>query len=384
MPASKAPASRAPARNAPPASRAEAAALAIDYADRLVLRTVRDVHRAIGARSLGLVGTAALPVRQVHDGVSGGVYGVIGAGVRAAGAALRVLDRTGGRGEELEARPGGRRVAAVVNGLVGEALNEARHPMAIRLAARRAGHDIDDGDVEDGADLAAAYPDASGDVAVFVHGLCEDEECWDAGGYPQLAAELGWTPVLIRYNSGLRIEHNGEQLSQWLDRLLERWPVPVRRIALVGHSMGGLVALAGCRAGGAAAWPARVHTVVCLGTPHLGAPLEQAVHHGSRALAAFAESAPFARILDTRSAGIVDLGRGSPGCDPLPTATYHCVSASVGGPLGHVVGDLLVRRGSATGRIPGATTRHLPRTHHFGLLNHPDVCADLRRLLTQS
>lgn len=358
------------------ASRASAAALAIEYADRLVLRTVRDVHRAVGARSFGLVGSAGAPVRHAHDGISAGVYGVLGAGARAAGAALRMLDRTDRRGGDFESGPASRRVASVVNGLVGEALHDTGHPMALRLTARRDGHDLED--------LATAYPDASGDVVVFVHGLCEDDDCWESGGYPRrLDEETGWTPVVLRYNSGVRIERNGECLSEWLGGLLEEWPVPVRRIALVGHSMGGLVALAACRAGADAAWSSRVHSVVCLGTPHLGAPLEQAVHHSTRVLGAFAESAPFARILDTRSAGILDLRRGSPDCDPLPHATYHCVSASIGGPLGHVVGDLMVRRASATGRIPGATVRHLQGTHHFGLLDHPDVYADLRGLLTR-
>lgn len=361
------------------ASNVSAAALAVDYADRLVLRTVRDVHRAVAARTFGRIGSVGVPVRQVHDRVSAGVYGVIGAGARVSGGGLRVLDRVGRRGGDLESRPAGRRVAAAVNGLLGETLHHNGHPIAIRLAARRDGRDVDGAD-----DLAAAYPDASGDVVVFVHGLCEDDQCWQTGDYPgRLSADTGWTPVVLRYNSGLRVEHNGARLAEWLEALLVHWPVPVRRISLVGHSMGGLVALAACRAGAGAAWPSLVHTIVCLGTPHLGAPLEQAVHHGSRLLAAFAESAPFARILDTRSGGILDLRRGGPDCDPLPQASYHCISASVGGPLGNVVGDLLVRQVSATGRIPGATARHLPRTHHFGLLDHPDVYADLRRLLIE-
>jgi hypothetical protein len=54
-------------------------------------------------------------------------------------------------------------------------------------------------------------------------------------------------------------------------------------------------------------------------------------------------------------------------------------------PVGHVVGDLLVRMPSAYGRdrrgqelFPGATVLHLGRTDHFGLLNHPDVHAALK------
>ena len=49
------------------------------------------------------------------------------------------------------------------------------------------------------------------------------------------------TPLLLRYNTGLRIADNGAALSLLLTDLVERWPVPVHRIDLVGHSMGGLV-----------------------------------------------------------------------------------------------------------------------------------------------
>jgi len=366
-------------------STAAAAALAVEYADRLLVRTARDVHRAVSRRSFGLArrmtGSASAPVRLAHDAVSTGVYGAVSGGARVAGAALAAVDSRG-RARPLEAGRRGRLVSAVVNGLVGESLAESDHPLAIELSARRDGVDV--------GDLAATYPDATADVVVFVHGLCESDESWQlgaaetGGGYPErLGRDTCWTPVVLRYNTGLRIERNGELLSDWLQDLVTTWPVPVRRIALVGHSMGGLVALAACRAGADASWTSRVRSVVCLGTPHLGAPLEQAVHHGSRVLEAFPESAPFAAILDTRSGGILDLRSAGPDCEPLPHATYHCVSASLGGPLGLLLGDLLVRRSSARGRIAGSTTRHLVRTHHFALLNHPDVYADLRRLLTE-
>jgi hypothetical protein len=57
-------------------------------------------------------------------------------------------------------------------------------------------------------------------------------------------------------------------------------------------------------------------------------------------------------------------------------------------PVGHVVGDLLVRVPSAYGRgrhgrhlFPGADVLHLGRTDHFGLLNHPEVHRALREWL---
>ena len=77
---------------------------------------------------------------------------------------------------------------------------------------------------------------------------------------------------------------------------------------------------------------------------------------------------------------------------PLPHARYRLVAATLTAqerhPVGHVVGDLLVRPPSAYGRdrygqelFPDATVLHLGRTDHFGLLNHPDVHEALREWL---
>jgi hypothetical protein len=60
---------------------------------------------------------------------------------------------------------------------------------------------------------------------------------------------------------------------------------------------------------GASRVPAVRH-VVCLGSPHLGAPGEKGVAVLSRALAGVAETRAFAFLLDERSAGIKDLRHG--------------------------------------------------------------------------
>ena len=76
---------------------------------------------------------------------------------------------------------------------------------------------------------------------------------------------------------------------------------------------------------------------------------------------------------------------------PLPHARYHLVAATLTSsqrhPVGHVVGDLLVRPRSAYGRdrrpraLPGRRRAARRRTDHFGLLNHPDVHAAMERWL---
>ncbi|HYF72532.1 MAG TPA: hypothetical protein VD864_06905, partial [Nocardioides sp.] len=141
-------------------------------------------------------------------------------------------------------------------------------------------------------------------------------------------------------------------------------------------------------------WVDLVTDVVTLGTPHLGAPIARGIGHGSRGLGRLPETAPFGRILDLRSVGVHDLVAGlAEDVPPLPHARYRLVAATVTAskrhPVGHVVGDLLVRVPSAYGRdrygqhlFPGADVLHVGRTDHFGLLNHPQVHRALRDWLS--
>jgi pimeloyl-ACP methyl ester carboxylesterase len=186
---------------------------------------------------------------------------------------------------------------------------------------------------------------------------------------------------------------------------VDEWPVGVERVALVGHSMGGLILRAACAVGASTAtgtgvdrrWTTRVSDLVTLGTPHLGAPLAGAVGHGARALARLPETSAFGRILDQRSVGVHDLVEGlADDVPPLPHARYHLVSATVSRsprhPVGRLLGDLFVRQpsayGSPAGRpagrlglFPEADELHLPRAGHFDLLNHPTVHTALREWL---
>ena len=375
-----------------------AAALATDYADDLLLGTARQVHEAIATRVFGLTGTltagASRPSRAVHDAISTGVYAGLSRTLRAGGRALRSADRQG-IGPRTEATPAGRLLMSTVNGLIGDRLVEEGSDAAIRTAIRVDGRDVP----TDTDSLADAFPEASRDLVVFAHGLMEHEHHWARRGdelpsYGAALAASGWTPVYLRINTGLSLKENGVALASLFDRLVANWPVPVRRVALVGHSMGGLILRAACAVstGTDDSWTDRVSNVVLLGTPHLGAPLERAVAAGARALGALPESAPFGRILEYRSVGILDLRRGlAADVQNLPHARYHLVSATLGAtphhPLSLAFGDLLVRHPSALGRgrhgemFPGADVFHLPNADHFDLLNHPDIHRKLREWL---
>jgi pimeloyl-ACP methyl ester carboxylesterase len=390
------------ARSRTAAGIAAAVALAVEYADALVLGTVRDVHEAVATRSFGaaavLGGEAVRVPQRAHAAVTRGVYGALGAGFGAVATGLRAVERRG-VGPRLEATPAGRHVLSAVNGLVGDRLREDRPRLAIDMAVRSDGRDVPL--VAEG--LQEAFPAATGDVVVFLHGLGENDDSWNRradgldGSYgTRLAATTSWTPVYLRANTGLPLAENGVALASLLDDLVAAWPVPVRRLALVGHSMGGLILRAACAVSTDAQRPWRdlVSDVVTLGTPHLGAPLERAVAIGARALGSLPEAAPFGRILDYRSVGILNLRDGLAGdVQRLPHARYHLVAATLAGrghPISVALGDLLVRYPSATARprggvamFPDADVLHVPGAGHFALLNHPDVDAALRAWLSR-
>lgn len=371
------------ATTAPGPTVLDALSLLAEVGDELLVRTVRDTHLAVLDRT---------PAGRVHRTVTDTVYkGITGS----LGGASRALDRLAatGVGPRLEADARGRFVSSAVNGLIGDRLLRERPQLAIPMAVRRHGADVEPAPAE----LAEAFPEATGRLVVFLHGLCENEAYWNRGPGPTYAEELGgrgWTPLMLRANTGLPLRENGAALTALLQRVVDAWPVPVTRIALVGHSLGGLVA----RAAGAVAseveepWSAKVSDVVTLGTPHLGAPIAWGIGHGSRGLALLRETAPFGRLLDWRSRGVHDLVAGlAEDVPPLPHARYHLVAATLTAserhPVGDLVGDLLVRPRSAYGRsrgrtlFPDADVLHVGRTDHFGLLNHPEVHRALREWL---
>jgi pimeloyl-ACP methyl ester carboxylesterase len=340
------------------------------------------------------------------------VRGALGAAVRAGAQAISVTRPPDA--PSIEQAPAGRVAIGALNALFGDRLEQAHSPFAVRMTVRRGGEPID---LNRDA-VRAAFPDATARLAVFLHGLGETEGAWSLGADrhvpygARLRVELGYAPVYVRYNSGRHISDNGRELAQLLDQLSAMWPVELADIALIGHSMGGLVGRSACHQAVDSPWVGKVRHVFMLGCPHLGAPLERATNAASAAFARVPETRSLATALNLRSCGIKDLRYGYLleedwfGHDPdafirrlateipfLETASHYFVSASISrnpdGLASRLVGDLLVVGSSAWAASPrGQRLRfpidhywHVGGVHHFQLLNHPSVYDQIRKWL---
>lgn len=272
--------------------------------------------------------------RGITGLVYGGIRGVVGLVDGSLDALLRGLGPLLGDGS---AWPGRAPFLAALNGVLGDYLDRTDNPLAVRMSLHVEGlpHDR---------------------IAVFIHGLCMDEAAWrrNETRYDAALARLGYTPVFVRYNTGRSLADNGRDLARQLEALVAGWPIPVSGIALVGHSMGGLVARTACDHAERArlSWRPSLRHLVFLGTPHNGAPLERGGNWIDMILGISPYTAPLSRIGRIRSAGITDLREGIR--LPLPKdVACHAVAAAASrkaGKASDLVGDGLVPVASALGR----------------------------------
>jgi hypothetical protein len=379
---------------------------------------IREVHRGVAGRVFGLLGRPAAPVRVMHDGITSAAYGgarkLTGGLVRASGFAYGLT--RGADAPSLEDSIPGRLAVGAVNGAWGDRLERRHNALARAMTIRRGRRDL----ALEAPALRTAIPDAKPRLAIFIHGLCETDDAWRLRWQrftpygDALEAEHGYTSLYVRYNSGLHISFNGRRLAEMLDELCAAWPVEVSEIALIGHSMGGLVSRSALHYAAAGSWREQVRHVFMLGTPHKGAPLELGANAACHALSRLPETRPFAMPLKYRAVGIKDLGYGYvvdedwQGNDPdawwyddtgtsvpfLMSANHYFVSATLTrdaeARLGRWVGDLLVLRSSAWSheghgerlQFPIENYSHLGGATHFDLLNHPAVSAQIKNWLT--
>ncbi|HEX9950680.1 MAG TPA: hypothetical protein VGB53_02855 [Rubricoccaceae bacterium] len=363
--------------------------------------TLRRSTRQIGRRR-GISGFVYRTVRRVAR--------VSGWGAETALLPLARLVR-----EDRDAPTSHRREAlvAVLNGILGDGLDATGNPLAIPMRFRRGGAVLPLTPER----LRTALPNATPDVLVLLHGLCMNDLEWTtAAGHDHGAAlerDAGLTAVYLHYNSGRHISTNGHDFADLLGQLVDAWPVPVRSLTFLCHSMGGLVARSAVAvAPPDAPWRQALQRIVFLGTPHHGSPAERAGNRLDRLLVRTRWTAPFSHLGHIRSAGITDLrygflldsdwrwrdrfeARADPRTPvPLPTdvdtyAIAATAAAATGTLVDRFVGDGIVPVASASGSH--ADSRHALAfaadrvhvalgVHHFGLLG-PEVYGVLLRWL---
>lgn len=386
-------------------------------ATRGVARMAEGVHQSVWG-SMGVpggktAGTTRGLTGLIYQTVQG-VTQLVGSGAEAILGKLQpLLDAADAEAPNTPQREA---VLAALNGVLGDRLAASGNPLATRMQLRHAGQALD---WTNPATLPAKT--AVGDkLLLVIHGLCMNDLQWthttatgEVRSHANALATVGYTPVYVRYNTGLHTSDNGAALAAELEQLVARWPVPVSEITVLAHSMGGLVtrsAVLQARAATTSApWLKVLKSIVFLGTPHHGAPLERAGNWIDVILGATPYSRPFAKLGQLRSAGITDLRYGcvSPedwqgrnrfhkGPDrrvpvPLPEGvacyTVAATTASQRGALAdRLLGDGLVPLRSALG-LHDEAKRNLVfakpsqciayKMNHMELLHRPEVTTQL-------
>ncbi|MDP2769999.1 MAG: alpha/beta hydrolase [Giesbergeria sp.] len=375
-----------------------------------VTHITEGVHQSV-------LGTMGLPGGS-EAGRARGLTGLVYQGIRGVtrlvdvslqAALLRLEPFLERRGASTAPSPEREAVLAALNGVMGDRLAEDGNPLAFSMELRQQGREID---------LVALRASglASGKVLLLLHGLCMNDLQWLRAGHDHgahLAQALGYTPVYVRYNTGLHTSINGQELAGRVEALLADWPVPVQELNVLVHSMGGLVVRSAFQQAVQAGlqWPSQLRKLVFLGTPHHGAPLERAGNWVDVILGSTPWSRPFARLGHLRSAGITDLRYGHvqeadwQGHDRFrkrPDARHHLplppgvacytVAATLArqrSPMAErLVGDGLVPLHSALGQHEQAErTLEFPKSHqhvvyglgHMALLEDAQVAQQLVR-----
>jgi len=300
-------------------------------------------------------------------------------------------------------------VTSIVNGVVGDFLEESGNELATQMAF----HNLKDGQPLSLVSIAQSIAASNCKrISILLHGLVADEVSWkfSSGDYSDEILDYGSLlqrdlpedvmPLYLRYNTGLHISTNGCNFSQLMESLYQiivrlnnerNDGSSTKHFVFVCHSMGGLVARSATYHAQQQGlhWVHMVQHIIFLGTPHGGSYWEKAGNVVHSALDAVPRPVTklLANIANLRSDGIKDLrygyileedwkdreeSAGSEGngqsntsgtdkpktqptvVDLLEWISYHFVTGTVTSnsnhPLSLVFGDGLVSKASSRGR----------------------------------
>ena len=327
---------------------------------------------------------------------------------------------------------------SVLNGIVGDYLAKENNPLAIEMAFYHYGHPVILNKTLAHQLTFPANKPLTNKVVVLIHGLTNLETIWnfktdlnaqqitqtlqdtpseqttdskpltseniELDNYGlRLQRDFGYTPLFLRYNTGLPIKENGQNLSNLLTDFIEFYPTQVDELVLMGFSMGGLLSRSAQKIANDnnLAWLERLTNCYYIGTPHEGSPLEKIGYITSSIVKAVPLNYvnQWADWIDLRSQGIKDLKDGlldlnntsnsTQNNEPDPYkqsvkcgsfvehAQHHFISGGVSenkySVANKLVGDTLVRHSSAH---PISAPDNAKNSHFEGITHVPLAHSD--------
>ncbi len=324
---------------------------------------------------------------------------------------------------------------SVLNGIIGDYLAKENNPLAIEMAFYHYNHPLILNENLAHQLMFSSGKPLTNKIIVLIHGLTNLETIWDfkadlnthqdiqnknhqqtpskqvndansitSGNIDfdnyglRLQRDFDYTPLFLRYNTGLSIKENGKNLSDLLTQFIKFYPIPVDELVLMGFSMGGLLSRSAQKfaCDNNLYWLEKLTNCYYIGTPHEGSPVEKISYITS----SIVKSVPLTYVnqwadwIDLRSQGIKDLKDGlldlndtsssSENNEPDPYkqsvkcgsfvehAQHHFISGGLSKSKNSVtnklIGDTLVRHSSAH---PMSAPDNAKNSHFEGISHVP-------------
>ena len=298
-------------------------------------------------------------------------------------------------------------ILSILNGVIGDYLEEKNNPLQLGMEFRSQSKSVQ----LNAKSLKENFPNNSGKIILMIHGSCMSSLQWTRNNHNHgeiLANDLNKTLLYLNYNSGRHISTNGKNLNKLLKTLSKNWPVPIKEIAIIAHSMGGLVTRSTLHYAKKQNqnWAKSLKKVVFLGTPHHGSPIEKIGNYLDLVLATVPYANPFAKLGKIRSAGVTDLRYGNiidkdwknknrfelksddRQTIQLPKEIeFYAIAGVLSNKLNNLLGDSLVDLKSALGKHKNPdkdlnflkeNTLILFENNHLDLLSNPQITDKLK------